>query len=117
MDKETKEWYLIGKNFLEISKYGIELLKKYLVNSEKLFQAEIYRHELPYVIVKELGDDINNISFMVFDEDKNDLYIVTDKQYKFSLQKNGLYLNEFMIDTSTIHIPEFEEESKVFIKK
>ena len=30
--------------------------------------------------------DINNISFMVFDEDKNDLYIVTDKQYKFSLQ-------------------------------
>ena len=117
MDKEERLWYLEGKNFLEITKCGIDLLKKYLVNSEKLFQSEIFKHELPYIIVRELGDNINNITLMVYDEENEELYIlINDKQYKFSLHKDGLYLNDFIIDTNTIHIPEFEQEN-IFIKK
>ena len=110
-------WYLEGKNYLNIEMQGIELLKKYLVNADKLFQSELFHHELAYVIIKELGDKVNNITMMAYDENTNELYIVSGlEQYKFSLQNNVLCLNDFIIETSTIHIPEFTEE-KIFIKE
>ncbi len=117
MNNEQNLWYLEGKYYLLMNLSGVELLKKYLVNADKLFQSEMYKHELPYVIMKELGSKINDISFMVYDEKNEELYImIGEEQYKCSLQKNGLYLNDFMIDTTTIHIPEFDNE-KIFIKK
>ena len=117
MNEEQALWYLEGKYYLLMNLSGIELLKKHLVNADKLFQSEIYKHELPYVMMKELGSKIKDITMMAYDEEKEDLYIlVGTEQFKFSLYENGLYLNDFMIDTSTIHIPEFEEE-KINIKK
>lgn len=117
MNDEQALWYLEGKYYLLMNLSGIELLKKHLVNADKLFQSEIYKHELPYVMMKELGDNKNNISMMAYDEESEELYIVAnDKQYKFSLYNNVLYLNDFVIDTETMHIPEFEEE-KINIKK
>ena len=62
MNDEQAEWYLEGKYYLLMNLTGIELLKKHLVNADKLFQSEIYKHELPYVMMKELGSDKNNIS-------------------------------------------------------
>ena len=110
-------WYLEGKSYLSIEMQGIELLKENLVNADKLFQSELFHHELAYVLIKELGDKINEITMMAYDENTNELYIVVgSEQYKFSLLNNVLCLNDFIIDTSTIHIPEFEEE-KIFIKE
>ena len=117
MNEEQALWYIEGKYYLLMNLSGIELLKKHLVNSDKLFQSEIYKHELPYVIMKELGKKINDITSMVYDENNEELYIlINNEQYKFSLHEDGLYLNDFMIDTTTIHIPEFDNE-KIFIKK
>lgn len=116
MSNEDK-WYQEGKEYLNIEMKGIELLKDNLVNFDKLFQSDIYHHELPYAIVKELGDKIKDISLMAFDESTSELYIlVGNEQYKFSLQKDGLYLNDLMINTGTVYIPEFDEE-KIFIKE
>lgn len=116
MDREDY-WYNAGKYYLEIEKQGIDLFKKYLVNCEKLFQSEMFHHELAYVVIKQIGDRVNDISFMVFDEQKEELYIIVgEDQYKYSLQEDGLYLNDFMVDTRTLHIPEFGE-AKTFIKK
>lgn len=116
MDREDY-WYKAGKYYLEIEKQGIDLFKKYLVNCEKLFQSEMFHHELAYVVIKQIGDRVNDISFMVFDEQKEELYIIVgEDQYKYSLQEDGLYLNDFMVDTRTLHIPEFGE-AKTFIKK
>ena len=54
---------------------------------------------------------------MVYDENNEELYILINNElYKVSLHEDGLYLNDFMIDTTTIHIPEFDNE-KIFIKK
>lgn len=117
MNEEQALWYLEGKYYLLMNLTGIELLKKHLVNADKLFQSEMYNHELPYVMMKELGSKTNDITMMAYDEEKEELYIIADnEQYKFSLYNNLLCLNDFMIDTSTIHIPEFEEE-KINIKK
>ena len=54
---------------------------------------------------------------MAFDENNNELYIlVGNEQYKFSLQEDGLYLNDLMVNTRSVYIPEFTEE-KIFIKE
>ena len=117
MNDEQALWYLEGKYYLLMNLSGIELLKKYLVNADKLFQSELYKHELPYVIMKELGSKINDINAIIYDENKEELYILTNNsQFKFNLNEEGLCLNDFIIDKETIHIPQFEEE-KTFIKK
>ena len=110
-------WYQEGKEYLNIELKGIELLKDNLVNFDKLYQSDLFHHELAYTIIKELGDRVKDISLMAFDENNNELYIlVGNEQYKFSLQEDGLYLNDLMVNTRSVYIPEFDEE-KIFIKE
>ena len=111
-------WYQEGKKYLGIEKEGMELFKKYLVNCDELFKSNLFHHELAYLVMRQLGERINSITLMVYDEEKEELYILLsdDSQYKYSLQEDGLYLNDFMVDTRTLHIPEFGE-AKTFIKK
>ena len=112
-------WYQEGKKYLGIEKEGMELFKKYLVNCDELFKSNLFHHELAYLVMRQLGERINNITLMVYDEEKEELYILLsdDSQFKYSLQEDGIYLNDFMIDVKSIYIPEFGDSSKLLVKE
>ena len=110
----TSKWNKDLKSHEEETNKGNNLLKHYMPNFDVFQETDLYKSDMPFVLVENLKEEIKDIESIIYDEKTEELFVLTkDNQYKFNVDNHVMFVNDFPTYTKQYYVP----EGKVLIKK